>query len=439
MFDKIISPKIADKLWKISHLQDLITWEYLNKETNEAFQEIVKKFFPWETERAKILNPWSYIWSIVYFWKKSFFWAPKSNYSIDWIEFMICLLTTAEARLKINVDILELESINSANYYFDWKTEYFLHLFDKEYDDWYTQKFVLLETFHNKIFLRKLFKVSDFDSIAYWEEVSLWYLEETKDLPSALTIDLERLVLTKKAWLEEVKILETIINSIDRKLAHNDHTIMDYGDVWTIIKWMDIDHARVDPDDENSAIDMSLLWKILVTDGENSEGVQPGVEIVKNTYESIKSSLDIIDSQLMQVSSITWIPAFAFTNNVKAWNDSWNAKEKASTIFYKKIEWYHNITKDLFNKFWDRINLKEEERILEFQEIITTSAKDLLDIEDQKIQNEKAKVDSWFSTKKMAIMNIHNVDEKEADFILKQVQNDNTTQNPTPDKEEDKD
>jgi hypothetical protein len=37
--------------------------------------------------------------------------------------------------LKINVDTLELESIDASHYYFDGKTEYFLKLFEKEQDD----------------------------------------------------------------------------------------------------------------------------------------------------------------------------------------------------------------------------------------------------------------------------------------------------------------
>ncbi len=429
MTDKIIHRKIAEKLWKISHLQDLITGEYLNNENSEAFKEIVNKFFPGETERAKILNPWSYIWSIIYDWEKSFFWNPQSEYNIDWNEFIIWILATWEARLKINVDTVQLESISASNYYFDGKTEYFLHLFDK-HDDIFIQRYVLLETFSNKVFKRKLFKVHWFDSISYGEEVSLNSLEETKDMPSSLTIDLDRLVMSQKVSLEKMKIVETIINSIDRKIAHNDHTIMDYGDVWTIIKWMNIDHARVNPDDENSAIDMDKLWKILITDWENSEWVQPGIEIVKNTYESITASLNIIENQLMQISSITGIPSYAFTNNVKSWNDNGTAKEKATTIFYKKIEWYHSTVRQIFTDFWDLIQLDDERRVLEFQEIITTSSKELLDIEAKKIANEKMKVDSGFSTQKMGIMNIHNISEEEADNILQEI-NDNTPQNTT--------
>ena len=62
--------------------------------------------------------------------------------------------------------------------------------------------------------------------------------------------------------------------SIDRKIAHNDHTIMDYGDVWTIIRWTNIDHARVNPDDENSAIDMDKLWRILIDNWDNTDWVK---------------------------------------------------------------------------------------------------------------------------------------------------------------------
>lgn len=435
---KIVHKDIAKKLGEIWKLQELITGEYLNNSENKAFQEIVKKFYPWEEARAKILNPWSYIASIVYDWEKSFFGNPSTQYNIDWSEFIIGILTTSEARLKINVDTLELESIDASTYYFDWKTEYFLKLFEKEFENWTKQKFVMLETFHKKVFLRKLFKVTGFDSISDWDEVPLSYIDDTKELSPALTIDLDRLVISKKVGLEKIKMIETIIYSIERKIAHNDHTIMDYGDVWTIIKNMDISHARVDPNDENSAIDMDKLWKILITESGSQEWIQPGIEIVKNTYESIDASLKIIDGQLMQISSITWIPSYAFISNIRLGNDSWKAKDKASTIFYKKIEWYHSVVRDIFEKFWERISTPEEERVLEFQEIITTSTKDKLEIEDMKIENERKKVENGFSTREMAVMNIHSVDEWEAKNILKQIENDKIAQNQTADGTENK-
>jgi hypothetical protein len=45
----------------------------LNNEQKDAFKEIVNKFFPSEPQRAKILNPGSYIGSIILNWEKGFF------------------------------------------------------------------------------------------------------------------------------------------------------------------------------------------------------------------------------------------------------------------------------------------------------------------------------------------------------------------------------
>jgi hypothetical protein len=54
-----------------------------------------------------------------------------------------------------------------------------------------------------------------------------------------------------------------------------------------------------------------------------------------------------------------------------------------------------------------------------------------LEIEEKKIENQKNKVENGFSSKKMALMELYDIDEKEADTILSQIkkENDNTPQN----------
>ena len=413
--NQIISDEILEKLSEITTHLEILEWTYLSSEQNENFKLILNKLYPWELEKAKLLNPWCHAGTITYNWEQSFYWNPKSNYDIDNLRFIKWIDSSGYAMYKINPDTEELESISADSYYFDWKTEYFLSLFKKINNDGLKidSKYVLLETFADKIFTRKLYQVSGFDSIWYWTEVSLESLEETKGLPSLLTIDLERLVLRRECPLNVIKSIKSVIYSMDGKLAYNDHNIMDYGEQWTVLSWIYIeDKHRVDPSDPDSAIDMDKLWKILVS--EAKDDIKATVEIIKNSYESIATSLEMVEKQYMQISAITWIPSYAFTNNIKSWTDSWRAKDKEATIFYKRIELYQSLTREIFEEFWEIVGTPESERLLEFPEIVTVATADLLEIEEKKLS-------SGLTSRKRAIMTIHKVDEKWADEILKEI------------------
>ncbi len=417
--ERILNQAIVDELWKVAELESIVDWTYLQNEQDSNFKLIVEKLFPWEVEKAKIMNPWSYAGSIAYNWEQSFFWSPTTKYNINWSDFIKSIDTTWEVRLKINVDTEELESIKGHWYYDDWETEYFIHLFEKIEKDIIgtTKKYLLLETFSNKVFIRKLYKISWFDNINYWEEVWLDTLEETKDLKEWLTIDLEKLVLKRKVPFTIIELIRSVIYSLDTKIATNNHNILDYGEQWTIIKWMNVDSARVDPTDINSALDLDKLWKILVTDT-NAEWVQPWIEVVKNAYDWINISLEMIERQFIQIGSITWIPSWAFTNNVNNGWESGVAKDKASTIFYKRIELYQRLVIEIFNEFWNIVNTPEAKRVLEFAEIVTTSTAELLEIEEKKLNN-------WLTSKKRAIMSINKIDEAGAELILKEIEEEN--------------
>lgn len=176
---------------------------------------------------------------------------------------------------------------------------------------------------------------------------------------------------------------------------------------------MNVDIARVDPEDPDSALDLDKLWKILVTDI-NAECTQPWIEVIKNTYDGISISLDMIERQFIQIGAITWIPSWAFTNNVNNGWESGVAKDKASTIFYKRIEIYQKLTREIFEEFWNLMWTPENDRILEFWEIVTVSTSEILEIEEKKLNN-------WLTSKKMAIMQINNIDKEGAELILKEI------------------
>lgn len=421
---KILNSDILEMLNTAVENISIIDWTYLNDDNNNNFKEIVKKFYPWERERAKILNPWSYLGTTIKTWNVDYFGKPELSYAIDWEQYIEWILTTWYARLKVNVDTNQLESVDPTRYFYYWGTEYFLTYFTKEItwsNFWETyknyDKYVMLETLKDKAFERRLFKVTWFDSINHWEEVSLDTIPETASLPSELKIDIDRLVIEEKIDDWQVQQIKTIIYSIDKKKAFQDHNIMDYWESWTILKNIDIpDYAMRELDDWQRVIDFDRLWKILVSN--DIDWGQAGVEIVKATFEGIQTSMNIIESQFKDISRMTAIPNYAFWDNTGLWTSSGESRRQAKEAFYKRIWRMHNSTQTIFTKFHKLINRTEE---VIFPTVISKEDIEILE-EQEKLLN------LWLTSRLRAIMQSHKVDEKEANIILKEIENDTASQ-----------
>ena len=414
---QILNSIIVEDLEYKNSLLKIISWDYLTDENDVNFKHIAESLYPWRPLiTPKLLSPWCYVWTILNTWEKSFFWVPQVWYTVDWGELIDYIEATWDVALKINVDKIQLESIKADNYYTDWTTEYFIYLFEKLSDTvWKTQKYIMLETFSNKIFTRKLFKIPWYNSVAWGDEVDLTELEETKDLKANLFIDLPKLVLARKTWYKILESLISLTYSLDRKLAHNDYVGLNYGEPWTVLKWIDIlNEHRVNPNDPNSPVDFKKLWKLVVWERwENA-----GVEIVKNTYDNIEANLKIVEKQFLQVSAITWIPTWAFSDTWTNSSNSGVAKDKQATIFYKRIELYQYLIWEIFAEFWELTKAPESERVLEFTEVVTTSTSELLDIEEKKLNN-------WLTSKLRAIMKANWITKEEAQIILEEIRQEN--------------
>ena len=412
---------IEKELSEIQARIEIIRWKYLNDDDNESYREIVKKFYPDErrTDRAKLLNPWSYIWNIVYNVLTSYFWEAELESDIDTKNLFEWILSTWTLSLKLNPATNKLESVKANSYFYDGTKEWFVTIIENNQDNqsWrIRQYYTLVETFQKWILKRKLYKINNLWAFWNWEEVNLNTIEATESLVAEAKIYdnswniLNRLVLEKKIEEPLIEMLKTIIYSIDKKIVYNDHTLMDYWEAWTILKNIDTLHAEKTLDNWDRVLDLDKLWKVITT----STWEWWWVEVIKNAYESINTSLDVMNSQFKQLSSITWIPLFFFWLESTSWNDSWTSKIKASGLLYKRIEKYRNIFKKLVSQYWDLIWLSEDKRDISFPEIVTSDLSEILDTEEKKLNNN-------LTSQIRSIMKVHNCSREQSEEIIYEI------------------
>lgn len=414
-----ITFEIQDYLANQVELLELISWAYVRKWSWELYEANVKHLFPNDTEQAKIINPWSYIWSIIYDWISSYIWEPKEEQNINYIDLYEWLLTTWYIRLFQNIDTEKLESIRSKNYFYDRndRKEYFINIYEKEsnYVGISKDYYLLLETFQNNIFERKLYKLKSLNNLSEWDLVPLDTLDFLSWLQETLTIEwLERLVIEKEIERPLLEKVKTIIFSIEKKLSEIDKNFLDYTEQFKIFRNLEIpDDAYVKLDNWIKVVDFDKLWKIIQTNDLNWNAWW--LEIVRNTNELLIKSIDYIDNQIRSISSITWIPLFAFWIKSEWWNDSWTSKIKSAGLFYKKIEKYRDVLNKMFVEYWKIWKIPDDKQILEFWDITTSDFSEV-------VENQTKMLEFWVQSKKRAIMKLNNTDEIEASIILKEIQ-----------------
>ena len=61
-----ITTTIQNYLHSVQLNQNLLSWDYLNDLKDKNFLEMLKHLYPENIDRMKLLNPWSYLWNIVW-------------------------------------------------------------------------------------------------------------------------------------------------------------------------------------------------------------------------------------------------------------------------------------------------------------------------------------------------------------------------------------
>ena len=127
-----INSKIQDYLWEVSERLELVSGDYLNNEKSEYFQLNVEHLYPQQIEKAKLLNPGSYIWSVVYDWISSYLWIPVHNENIDWKDVVEWILATGNILFLMDIDNKKLKSIKANRYYRSGSKEYIVSVFEED-------------------------------------------------------------------------------------------------------------------------------------------------------------------------------------------------------------------------------------------------------------------------------------------------------------------
>lgn len=420
-----ITFEMQDYFANQTELLSYISWEYVRSWKDEIYKANIKHLFPWDSEQAKLINPWSYLAWIVYDWLASYIWEPTENQNINYIDLYEGLLTTWYLRFFQNVDTKQLESIKPNYYFYDKNNlkETFINIYEVSEDNHFLSKikyYLLVETFEKWLFERKLFLLNSLWNLSEADLVPLDTLEFLKWKAEKLTITwIDRLIIEKQVERPILEKIKTIIVSIEKKLSEIEKNFLDYTEQFKVFRNLEIpDDCYITLSNWIKRVDFDKLWKIVQTN--NLNWTTGWLEIVKNTNDLLIQSIDFIDKQIRQIASITWIPLFAFWLEQTNWNDSGTSKIKSAWMFYKKIERYRGIITKLFYDFWETFQISKENQILEFWEITTSDPKEI-------IENEKIKIEIWVQSKKRAIMKINNTDEAEAQKILQEIAEENKT------------
>jgi len=426
-----ITIQMQNYLASIQENQDLISWDYVQNSLNPNFKEMVVHLFPWQEERFKLLNPWTYIAWLIDDKISSFVWTPEDwlKYRIDYDKIVETLLTTWYLMLKAystKSEWWKVEAVDWSKYYFDWVTEFFIEQYKIDSLDnttWniaQTKYYLYVQTFSNNILKNQLFEIQQ-NILSVWKKVSLDLIPELQWRPDEqIIMETEKLVYSIKLESSLIKKVKSIIYSIERKWAEADKQFQNYMEQFMVFNNIEVpaDATKTVYQDwiQYKVTDFSKLWKNVETNADNWTWT---IEIIKNWNELIKEALEFSERQIRQISAITDIPPIYLWLDSNQWNDSGTSITKSSWPLFKRVERYRTWIENLF---WDISQILKSVKVaFVWPSIATADPDEILD-------SEIKKVEAWLTSKKRAIMKIHSVDEIWAQAILDEIAEEIPTQ-----------
>ena len=415
-----INRDIQNYLADIQENQEIISWKYIDNTLNPNFKEMVKHLFPWDEDRFKILNPWSYIWGLVDDKISSYFWIPKDElwYRIDYDKIIETLLTTWYLMLKVwsnEKTWWGVEAIEWHKYFDDGVTEIFVEQYKIEEKNpldnniMSSKHYVYVQTFSNNVLKNELFEIQSW-VLSFWKSVGLDLIPELTWRPEEqIVTETDRLVYKVKLESSLINKSKSIIYSIERKWAEADKQFQNYMEQFKVFNNIEIPINATKKVFQNwieyTVTDFSKLWSVVEVDADIWEGT---IEIIKNWNDLIKEALEFSERQIRQISAITDLPPIFLGLSDSQWNDSWTSIIKSSWPLYKRIQRYRDWLENLFNDITEVLSTIKPE--FTWDSIVTSDPADI-------IKNERQKLADGLTTKIMSIMKIHDVDEVKAKEI----------------------
>ncbi len=420
-----ISFNIQQELANINKNKLLLDWHYLNKLDNENFKEIVEHLYPWQVQRAKLLNPWSYIGNVIWDKFKNFVWEAKTDYDINFDTLIESILTRWEILLKyVNAWTWrwELKAVRWETYWQDWWVEKIAKIYPVYPEEWssYSPTYYLyVQTYNWSTLTNSLYKLFSLDNLQDWELVDLDTIYELSTLKPVQTIAwlprlVETLEVSDRPMMDTIR---SIIYSIDRKLAEAEKHFNDYSEQFKLFQNIEIPHYAFtpSPDWKWRIINWDKLWKIVRTQEDFNTW---DIKIIKNGNELLDKALEQVDKQISQISAITDIPLEYF--GFQTVRDSWAWKEVWNAHLFKRVQKYRDKIETLLNKCFSFLwgFTKVDKKII-WPPVIRMSENDILNKQVIMVQNN-------LTSLKRAIMEVHNTDEQQAEELIAEIQKDQT-------------
>lgn len=417
-----ITYSIQQELANISKNKSFLDWTYLNRWNNPNFAEIVKHLYPGQAQRAALLNPWSYIWNIVWDKIKNFVWEAKTAYDIDFAILTESILTRWEVLLKYTNNWTNkwwIEAVRAETYRQNGDTEMIARIYPVyEWADfiWIPTNYLYVQSYNWMILKNQLYRMNSLDNLSNWEEVPLNRVYELSNLIPEQKIDnLPRLVeVVHVADRPLIDTVKSIINSIDRKIAEAEKHFNDYSEQFKLFQNIDIPKwAYTKTSDWSRVINWDKLWKLVRT---KDYAAVWDIKIIKNSNELLDKALLRAEDQITQISAITDIPLQFLRETVR---DSWVGAEVGSSNLFKRIQAYRERIEFWLKQCFNYLKTfeKDIQEYIEWPAIIRMSESDILTQQTIMLQNN-------LTSLKRAIQKTHNVNEEQADIIIEEIKQD---------------
>lgn len=411
---------IQQQLANIAKNKSILDGTYLSSENNENFTEMVKHLYPWDAERTKLLNPWSYLGNIISDKIKNFVWEADTDFDIDYDILVESILTRWDLLLKYvsNWGKFTLKAVKPETYWKNWGTEMIVKIYPVyENEDWYGTPtyYLYVQSYNWKQLKNELFQIQTIDNLSNWDPVDLSKVYELSHLKPKQNIEgLPRLVevvdVIDRPMMDTIK---TVIYSVDRKIAEAEKHFNDYSEQFKLFQNIDIPKSAFKKVDWVKVINWDALWKIVRTQDYSSVW---DIKIIKNWNELLEAALNQMKTQVETVAAITDIPLEYFW--VQTVRDSWTWKEVWSANLFKRINKYRSKISILLEQSFDFLSqFQKVDKSITWPAIIRASENDIIMQQTILLQNNMTSLTR-------AIKTVHWVDDEQAELILDEIKKD---------------
>jgi len=429
-----ISTVAQNFLENIEINESIISWSYLNNESNENFIEMAKHLYTDDDlDKAKLLNPWSYIGSVIFSKFRSFLRKPYQVNgvfkNIDYwmfVENILAWWTLLMSVWKKDWDYY-VQNVRSSEYYnewnknkfeSEWNTEYILKLYAKDNKDTvvtlWQDYYLYVQEINWWTIKNTLFKLTSWGVLALWDEVPLTTIPETAGLAKIVNTWLKKVVYTLKVEDALIDQVKSVIYAIDRKLANAEKHFNEYTDQFKIFSNINFPENALKTKTvnwvETQVIDYDIAGKTLSS--LHHWDWKADIKIISNINELLTEAILFIDKQYLQISSITDLPLFFLWQKQEWWQDSWSSKIKSSWAFYQRITMYRDSIETLYQNFLD--DTSWEDLVILWHWIMRVDESEL-------VEQEARKLKIWITSRKASIMKLWWMSEDEATKILEEI------------------